>query len=195
MAAATDTGPRVDTGSRLIHLALAVGGIGAVATGELAEDAGFGASLHTWLGITLAAALALRILWGVIGPLHARFSYWVPYSTARLKLAGEDLLGLLALKLPRRPAHQGLAGLVQSFGLAVFAWMALTGLPLYFFGAPGEDEGGVIGVLEELHEAGEGLAWAYLALHVGAVVVHSLAGHDEWQDMFFMRRQQNAGER
>jgi len=32
MAAATDAGPRVDAGSRLIHLALAVGGVGAVAT-------------------------------------------------------------------------------------------------------------------------------------------------------------------
>lgn len=195
MAAATGASPRIDTGSRLIHLVLVVGGVGAVATGELAEDVGLGATLHSWLGIALAAALALRILWGISGPRHARFSQWVPCTAARLKLVGEDLFGLLALRLPRRPAHQGLAGLVQVFGLAAFAWMALTGLPLYFFSMPEGQESGVLGVLEDLHEAGEGLIWGYLALHVGAALAHALAGHDEWRDMFFLRRRDEAAER
>lgn len=189
---ATGVARRVDTGSRLIHLVLAGAGVGAALTGELAEDGGFGFSLHAWLGIALAAALALRVAWGAAGPAAARFSHWVPYTAARLRLVGEDLLGLLALRLPRRPAHQGLAGLVQAFGLAAFAWMALTGLPLYFLESPGEDAGGLWGALEELHEAGEGLVWVYLGLHVGAAVAHGLAGHGEWREMFFMARREKA---
>lgn len=36
-----------------------------------------GSSLHVWVGYALAAILALRLLWGLIGPPEARFkAFW-----------------------------------------------------------------------------------------------------------------------
>lgn len=37
-----------------------------------------GSGAHIWVGYTLAAILALRLLWGLIGPAEARFSAFPP---------------------------------------------------------------------------------------------------------------------
>jgi cytochrome b561 len=42
-------------------------------------------------------------------------------------------------------------------------------------------------IIEELHEVGEALIPLYLALHVGSVLVHSLAGRPIWQRMWKFR--------
>jgi ABC-type uncharacterized transport system YnjBCD permease subunit len=48
----------------------------------------------------------------------------------------------------------------------------------------GGPESELFEIIEELHEVGEVLIPVYLALHVGSVVVHSLAGHPIWQRMW-----------
>ena len=85
--------------------------------------------------------MAWRIWNGFFGTQEARFSQWVPYNPERLRMAWEDVLNLLRLKLPNRPPHQGLAGVVQTFGLAVFAWMAVTGSLMALFLTPGTKPG------------------------------------------------------
>ena len=40
----------------------------------------------------------------------------------------------------------------------------------------------------EIHEVGEELIPAYLAVHVGAVAIHALYGLDIWRKMFFMKK-------
>jgi cytochrome b len=182
----------LDDVTRLIHLGLTVFGILALITGLWAGDYKqvhhLGFSLHKWLGLTLAFFMAWRIWTGFFGSQEALFRHWVPYSTERLKLVWEDGLNLLRLKLPERPSHQGVAGLVQTFGLAVFAWMAATGTLMALFLKPGQKAGGFVHALKELHELGLWLIVAFLAIHVGAVLLHALTGDHLWRKMFFLEK-------
>lgn len=180
----------IDVVTRLLHLALAAFGISAWLSGDLSDyeerSASLGFILHSWLGIAASSAVGLRIIWGLIGARGARFSTWVPVTRERWRLVLEDLGTLLRLRLPERPARQGLAGVVQSFGLIVFAWSAATGSVLFFSLEPGVRPGAWLDLLKELHEAGETLIPAFLAVHLAATVVHALAGDTRWRRMFFL---------
>lgn len=57
---------------RLTHWGVAAG---IVANGAFTEE---GSGLHLWVGYGVGALLALRLLWGVIGPPEARFSAFPP---------------------------------------------------------------------------------------------------------------------
>lgn len=176
---------RYDLGTRLIHALLAVCAIAALISGQFAGDyrradhPGF--DVHRWLGVAMAVALLLRIGWGLAGPAAARFSRWLPVTRARLSLVRGDLAGMLRLRLPAREGHEGISGLVQAIGLATFLWLAASGALLFIGLEPGTRATGWIRAVKELHEAAEPVAIAYLALHVGAVVAHSVAGHPVWQ--------------
>lgn len=193
----TETPPPIETNdlddlTRFIHLGLTVFGILALITGLWAGDYKrahhFGFSVHKWLGLTLSFFLAWRLWHGFYGPREARFSQWAPFTPERLKLAGEDFLALLRLKLPERASHQGLAGVVQTFGLAVFGWMALTGSLMALGLTPGHKAGGIIHALKEMHEPGLWLILGFLAIHVSAVALHALAGDHAWRRMFFLKK-------
>lgn len=186
------TTDELDGITRFIHLGLMVFGVLALLTGLFAGDYKrfhhLGFSTHKWLGLTLSFFMAWRIWQGFWGPREALFNRWVPYTPERLHMAWEDSLNLLRLKLPDRPAHQGLAGVVQTFGLAVFAWMALTGTLMAAFLTPGHKAGGFVHAVKELHEAGLWLIIAFLAIHVGAVTLHAWSGDNRWRKMFFLER-------
>ena len=172
------------TYAKIIHLGIAAFGIAAFLTGELAEDGSesLGYLLHTYLGLSLAAFILVRGLAGFTASESLSFKGWSPFSRQQRSLALEDFRTLLKLGVPERDRHQGLAGLVQALGLIIFAWMALTGTGLYVFG--GGIEGEVFELIEEVHEVGESLIPLYLALHVGAVVLHSLGGNPIWKKIF-----------
>jgi cytochrome b561 len=182
----------LDEITRLVHLGLTVFGILAVITGLWAGDYKrvhhLGFSLHKWLGLTLTFFMAWRIWNGFYGDPEGLFRQWVPYSPERLKMAWEDGLTLLKLRLPERQAHQGLAGLLQTFGLAVFAWMAGTGALMALFLTPGHKAGGFAHAIKEMHELGLWLIVAFLVIHVGAVTLHALAGEPLWRKMFFLEK-------
>jgi len=179
--------PGYDAPTRLIHLLLAVLGVAALISGQFAGDyrraAHLGFDVHRWIGLAVAAALGVRIVWGLVGPGAMRFARWLPVTRARLALVGEDLAALARLRVPVREEHAGLSALVQAVGLAAFLWMAATGSVLFFVLQPGQRAAGWIGVVKELHEGGEGVVIAYVLVHVGAVLVHSLAGHPVWRRM------------
>jgi cytochrome b561 len=182
-----------DPGSRLIHLLLALLGIAAVVSGQFAGDyfkrPHFGFDIHQWIGLATACALLLRLAWGLAGPAAMCFSRWLPVTRARLELAWRDLAGLARLRLPEHDeGHAGLAGVVQAVGLAAFLWMAVTGALLFAFLDPGVRSAGWLRAVKELHEGGEPVVLGYLALHVGAVIAHSLTGRPLWRRMFSLRR-------
>ncbi len=182
----------LDDLTRLIHLGLAVLGVAAWVSGLFAGDykrlghPGF--SLHRWLGISLSFLVFFRVWMGFYGTKPALFREWAPLNPERLRWVVEDLVNLLRLKLPERPAHGGLAGVVQIFGLAVFTWMAATGTLMFFFLQPGRKAGGLMHGLKELHEAGLWLIPIFLAIHVGAVILHALDGNHLWRRAFFLDR-------
>lgn len=178
---------RYDAGTRHIHLVLALLGIAALISGQFAGDyrreihTGF--DIHRWIGLGMALAVGLRLAWGFVGPQQARFASWLPVTRARLALCVEDLRGLVRLRLPVREGHEGISGLVQAIGLAAFAWMAITGAILFAWLEPGMRAGGWLRAVKELHEGGQFVAIAYVAIHVAAVLLHSLAGHSIWRRM------------
>jgi cytochrome b len=81
---------------------------------ERARHLGF--TVHRGLGMGLASFIALRLIYGLVGPATARFTHWVPYTKERLLIVWEDTLTLLGLRLPDRPSHTGLSGFVQHSG-------------------------------------------------------------------------------
>lgn len=185
----------LDAGTRLIHLGLILLGLSAWLTGELAEDAEeamssglSGYDIHSWLGLGLATVVSLRMIYGMVGPANIRFSTWFPVTPGRLAGVWGDLRSMLLLKLPDGPLHHGLAGLVQAAGLLLFAWMGATGTYLYFCLVPGSEPEGLVHLVEEMHEVGEGLIPLYLVLHVGAVVLHAMYGRHKWRKMIFLKQ-------
>jgi cytochrome b len=185
-----------DAPTRTIHLALAILGIAAVLSGQFADDyrnaTHIGFTVHRWIGIGMGAALLARVLWGIAGPRVSRFSKWLPVTRARLSLALQDIVLLGRLQLPERKGHEGLAGLVQAIGLLAFLWMAATGAILFAYLEPGARARGWLHALKDLHEGGQAVVLAYLGLHLGAVVLHSLAGKPIWRRMAFGARRREA---
>jgi len=176
-----------DAPTRLIHLLLAGFGIAALITGQFAGDYRHamhpGYDVHRWIGLAMALALLLRVFWGLVGPRKMRFVQWVPLTRARVRLVVEDLVCMMRLRLPARDEHQGLAALIQAIGLVAFAWMALSGALLFVFLVPGARATGWIGGIKEIHEAGQPMVIAYIAIHVGAVLMHAIAGQPVWRRM------------
>ena len=155
-----------DAGSRLIHLSLALLGIAAVTSGQFAGDyfnrPHLGFDLHRWLGLAAGCALLVRLVWGIAGPAAIRFSRW--FET-----------------------HERLAGAIQAIGLAAFAWMGVTGALLFAFLDPAVRSPDWLRAVKELHEGGEAVVLAYLALHIGATIAHAIAGRPVWRRMFSLR--------
>ena len=174
--------------AKIIHMGLAVFGIIAYLTAEGAEhsDGGFGYQLHAYLGLTLMAFIILRILYAYTGPAEMRLSSLSPFSKSQWTQAIEDVKNLLQLKMPERGIHEGIAGLVQAFGLIIFAWMGATGTALYFINE--STNGTLYEIFEETHEVGESLVPLFLILHVGAVITHTLTGKPNWKKMWSLNK-------
>ena len=76
--------------------------------------------------------------------------------------------------------------MINAAGLVIFTWMAVTGGFMFFFLEPGRRSGGLVHFVEEIHEVGETLVPAYLVIHIGAVIIHTLYGRDIWREMLFI---------
>jgi cytochrome b len=118
--------------------------------------------VHVTLGYTMAGLVAFRLVWGLVGTRHARFTSFLrgPGAVARY-------VASLARGQPEKHAGHNPAG-----ALAIVALLALAALVTLSGWAAYDDWGRLAG------EAHEGLASAMLALvgvHIAGVVVSSLA--------------------
>lgn len=122
-----------------------------------------GRQVHRYVGYAVAALVIIRLIWGLIGPRHARFADFLPSPRAALAQLGEMLSG-------RRKIHVGHSplGAFMIYNLILtMAGLAATGYAMTtvtFFG---------VEWVEELHEAL--VTWAEISIvaHVLAVVVES----------------------
>ena len=121
-----------------------------------------GEFVHRAFGYTILILIAVRILWGVIGTRHARFSDWVPGPQRLRHYLRERLAGRSRRQLGHNPgAAVMILALLGGVVLVGFTgWLQTTDT---FFGD---------GWLEDLHEV---LAYGVL----GLVVVHVLAAIGE----------------
>jgi len=185
------TEPRLDLPTRVFHLGLVVFGVWAWWIGEDAGDyhkpehAGY--VLHMYVGLAFSAFLLLRLVWGFFGPRESRFSTWLPYTRERLAYAWQDLRMLARFRMPEPVTHRGLNAVVQGLGLLLFTWQGASGSLMAMLIVPGQRTTGWLSVVREIHHEWGGV-WipTYLALHVGAAVLHAFTGRQIWKKMIFL---------
>lgn len=157
---------------RLFHWSLA----GAFATAYIVEDHALG--IHVWAGYLALSLIGLRLVWGLIGTRHARFSDFVRTPSQIIAY----LRDLLSSRAPRYLGHNPAGGAMIVLLLASILLTGVTGLAVYGaeeFAGPlaslmsGVPESWGDG-LEEAHELFANLTLVLVALHLLGVLVSSL---------------------
>jgi len=164
-------------------------------------------TLHVWAGYLVGGIIVLRVVWGVVGPKHARFTDFVfaPLTVWRY------LLDLPRFRTKRYLGHSPAGGamvIVLLLGLAMTVWSGLetyaaeenagplarslpisrelaqerTGARLWLASEDenrkGADGGG--GLWEDLHEALANLMLGLVFVHIAGVVLTSLV---HWENL------------
>lgn len=153
-----------------------------------------GSAAHIWVGYALAAILALRLLWGLVGPAEARFTAFPPNLARALRHVGEIRRG----EKPEHASHNPLGALMvyaiwSCLGVIIATGIAMAGFPpqgesrgeghpaAYASAEYGEEREGAgeagegrenheDGGMEELHEIAVNLLYVLIVLHIAGVV-------------------------
>jgi cytochrome b len=172
---------------RLLHAWNGLAILFLVATAWLSKlvDAGAGRAavwhLHVYAGYGFTGGIALRLLWGLVGPTHARLSdMWHPRAWRR---AVRRLRGGRPPAPPRRYGHEVLAGGAYLLFYGLVALMIATGLALaaieHDMGPLARwlfDDVWLEALFEEPHELVSLLLLGFIAVHIGALIRHE--AHD-----------------
>lgn len=164
---------------RIFHWSLVVTFFVAFLSGDEWEN------LHVAAGYGVAGLVVFRLIWGVIGTRHARFSDFV-FSPATVIAYLKELATLRAKRyLGHNPAGGWMVvALLGSLALTTLTGMTAHGtfkvatslIPVAVADEDGEegDEGEGDELFEEIHEFFAYLTLLLVALHVAGVVVSSL---------------------
>jgi cytochrome b len=135
-------------------------------------------TLHVWAGYTIGAAIAVRLLWGFIGPRHARFTDFVTSPRNAMQYVKDTLL----LRARRYIGHNPAGGLMIVALLISLTLSVVTGIALY--GA--EEQAGPMAslfigggerwedALEEVHEFFSNFTMLLVVIHLAGVLIESL---------------------
>lgn len=156
---------------RIFHWSLVASFMGAYLSGDEWLEP------HVFFGYAIAALLAFRLVWGLIGSRHARFSDFV-YSPANIKAYLRDLS---LSKAKRYLGHNPAGGAMVILLLVSLVLTVVSGLAAY--GAE-EGAGPMAGLLagsshwleeaaEEGHEFFANFTLLLVFVHVGGVLVSS----------------------
>jgi len=120
--------------------------------------------LHQWAGYAIAVLVGLRVIWGFIGPRHARFASFLRPPSEVLAFLRQSL----RLGAPRHLGHNPAGGymVIAMFGL--LAYLSVTGMLLTtdaYWGAH---------VLKAAHEAGAYAMVGLVMLHLAGVALASV---------------------
>lgn len=86
-----------------------------------------GGQLHIWSGYAIAALVVIRVVWGFVGPAHARFSDFL-FTPARIARYVKNLVA----GHPRRfVGHSPAGGVMVVVLLAALAGATVTGMAQY----------------------------------------------------------------
>lgn len=122
---------------------------------------------HVWIGYAALGVLALRLVWGVIGPRHARFSAFPPSFGAALAHVSDTLAGRSKPHLSHNPL-----GALMAYALwGLLLVVSLSGVALETDAFWGME------AVEEVHEVAANLLLVLAALHVAGVAVESRLSH------------------
>ena len=172
-----------DPAVRLFHWSL----VAAFATAWLSADEA--QPVHEIAGYTVAALVAFRLVWGVVGGRYARFAQFVTGPATVLAYLGQVARGTERRHIGHNPAGAAmiLALLATLSGTALTGWLMaepsrlslLPDLPAIVAPAWADDDGDDDDrkggeALEEGHEVLANLMLVLVALHVGGVVLTSV---------------------
>jgi cytochrome b len=135
-------------------------------------------SFHTYAGYTVLTLIGLRIIWGIIGTRHARFTDFV-YSPAAIKKFLKDTF---QFKAKRYLGHNPAGGAMIIIMMVSLLLTTFTGLAVY--GA--EEQAGPLAswfshshslwgdIFEETHEFFANFTVLLVVIHVAGVIVESM---------------------
>jgi len=150
-------------------------------------------TVHAFAGYSIAALVAFRLIWGLVGSRYARFTQFVQGPRATLAYLGDMAQGKERRHLGHNPAGAAMvcALLVTLTGTALTGWLLeeparlsmLPELPQIVAPAFADDDGGAyrgagFEVMEDLHEAFTNFMLLLVTLHVGGVVLASFRHHE-----------------
>ena len=142
---------------RVFHWSLATLFLVAYVTGDEVEQ------VHIAAGYAIAGLIALRVVWGFVGPAHARFSNFV--RSPRQVLA--YLRDVALFRAPRYLGHNPAGGAMIVALLVMLVGTSITGIMMTtdaYWGAKW---------VEEVHEAFANLTVGLIVFHVLGVLVAS----------------------
>lgn len=157
-AAAAPTVKVWDPLVRVFHWSLVIAFVVAWATGDELQR------VHEIAGYTIAGLVAFRIVWGLVGSTHARFTDFVrsPAAVARY------LLNTARLRARRYLGHNPAGGAMILALLVMLAVICTTGFLMTtdaFWG---------VEWVEETHEVAVNLTLVLIGLHLAGVAVASI---------------------
>ena len=166
-----------DLPTRIFHWTLVGLFVFLIISGDLGDDL---IELHFYAGYLLSGLLLFRIIWGVIGSRHSRFTSFVRHPKTTLKY----LKGMFNGKAEHHYGHNPAGGMMVIVLLLLLALQVATGLVSTddviwdgpFYSAVSDQVAEIGG---ELHEAIQGLLQLLVVLHVAAILFHRFKYNDQ----------------
>lgn len=130
--------------------------------------------VHVWAGYLVGALVIARVIWGFVGPEHARFSDFVYAPGASLRYVRD----LVLFKAERHLGHSPGGGAMIVALLVFLALTVITGLVVY----GGDQQAGPLARMftkefgesfEEVHELIANITLALVIAHIAAVILAS----------------------
>jgi cytochrome b len=131
-------------------------------------------TVHVWGGYVVGVLIVARLVWGFVGPAHARFSDFVYSPAATLRYMRD----LILFRAERHLGHSPGGGAMVVLLLVLLAVTVATGLVVY----GGDQQAGPLAGLftrdageavEEIHEILANITLAFVFVHIAAVVLAS----------------------
>lgn len=153
---------------RLFHWSLVVG----FTVAYLTEDELL--TVHVWAGYLVGVLIVARVIWGFVGPRHARFSDFIYDPATTLRYVRE----LILLRAKRNLGHSPGGGAMVIILLLFLTATVVTGLVVY----GGEQQAGPLAgmftkytseAMEEVHEVIANITLALVIAHIAAVILAS----------------------
>ncbi|WP_019029058.1 cytochrome b/b6 domain-containing protein [Colwellia piezophila] len=153
---------------RLFHWSFAFTILACWYTAEQGSDL---VDIHMQLGFVAIGLIVFRVLWGIVGPKHARFSQFLP--------SPKNLISYLKQSKGTKTSagHNPLGALMVILMIVLISMQAISGLFIDddvfssgpYYGALGSDFGKVMSFL---HHNTFDFMIAAIALHLGAIVYY-----------------------